>query len=89
MGELIISALGLGALYIISNQKEKKCETFGNRLGQTPYDINLKINQPNINKANILKYKNIKNQTNDIKNPIKNNDNINNNNGNQARGETV
>ena len=78
MSELIISALGLGALYIISNQKEKKQETFGNRLGQTPYNNDLNINQPNINKGNNLQYENIKNQVNDIKNPIKNNENINN-----------
>ena len=31
MSELIISALGLGALYLISNQKENTCETLENR----------------------------------------------------------
>ena len=70
MSELIVSALGLGVLYLISNQKEKKCETMKNR----PYNIkeytgkNIEyqskdnwynnIKNPNIKENNINNYKN-------------------------------
>ena len=80
MSELIISALGLGALYIISNQKEKKCETFNNRdlNPQTYTKNNNNIIKKNLNNKN-LQYQEKNNwNINNIKEPSKNNNNLNN-----------
>ena len=67
MSELIISALGLGALYLISNQKENTCETLENR------NIDIKNNE-----ENNIKYQSKNNWNNNkIKTPKKEN-NINN-----------
>ena len=59
MSELIVSALGLGVLYLISNQKEKKCETMKNR----PYNIK-EYSGKNI------EYQSKDNWYNNIKNPF-------------------